>query len=360
MTRTKFKEFLNGGAFLQVGPDTFNLLIGPFESTQQEFVSFSSDKSVIFQPHFWDFLDEKKPNEYLQATDSELISRPELLELLSDVDVGEIKIDWEEVSFENFNEQFVWSQKKFDSHQLQKTVPIIRQTGRFRLTEQSLSRILKNLISEKKMGWSYGFWQNGQGYLGHSPELICQWNQNLGLLKTTALAGTWPAGPTASEKLLADSKNLQEHQFVIEDMVKKLSHEPTFKQYKTEILELRHLVHLKTDFSLATDSAKQAVNIVQKLHPTAALGLFPPDAKSYEEFKKIQLPLARKNFGAPFAFIGTESVLAIASIRNFHFTLNEIQIFSGCGVTAVSSSENELTELTYKRNSVKKMMGFSE
>ncbi|MBC7742439.1 MAG: chorismate-binding protein [Bdellovibrionaceae bacterium] len=356
MTLTKFKEFLNCGALLQHGPDAFNLVIGPFEQIQQDLASYHSSEPLIYQPHFWDFLETKKANSFLKGKQSFILSRAELLACLQGFD-SVFNLNWQPATEPEFKAQFEWSQIQFAQQQLQKTVPIISQLSEFDFDVIHLAYLLRNLVSEIKFGWTYGYWNHGEGFLGHSPELICNWQKAEAKLQTTALAGTMPNQPGARKELLADKKNLHEHQIVIADIVNKLKSMPYFLQRPTEILELKHLLHLKTEFTVSAIDCKEAVEVIEKLHPTAALGLFPSSDEEYHKLKDLQRSLNRKNFAAPFSFICEHSVLAVAAIRSLYFRKHSLQIFSGCGVTKQSIYENELTELALKRDSVKKMMG---
>ena len=217
------------------------------------------------------------------------------------------------------------------------------------------------MINEKNFGWSYGFWQNHEGYVGQTPERIVEWKNKK--LQTTALAGTFTKVQNATSEILKDEKNMEEHQIVVDDILEKLknlSFIQNLEKNKTEAVELKHLIHLKTEFQMNTNKIEEAFEVVQALHPTAALGVYPPNLDAYTALQNMQSDLSRKNFAAPFCFINQNELFCVAAIRNFYFNSSEIKIVSGCGVTARSEYEKELTELMNKRQSVKKMMGLGD
>ena len=128
---------------------------------------------------------------------------------------------------------------------------------------------------------------------------------------------------------------------------------------KTSVLELKHLCHLLTPMSLNDINLNEALQILNVIHPTAALGIYPRVSALYNVFKGLELQKIRRNFGAPFGFINKKSVFIVAAIRNFYFSNAELILFSGCGITQDSQFQDEVSELQKKRNSVKLMMGLN-
>jgi isochorismate synthase EntC len=370
MNRAQFNitSFLENGALLKVASDQFNLITGPFSTVA---ISNSATEQhlqksipVVYQPHFWDFLQAHRQTLFgSQGVSSHLLTRIELLQQLEKLQPQQPKTNWQTLNSEAFKVQFDWSQQEFASNRLQKTVPIICQKSNVKLGQQNLAWMLKNLISEDLVGWTYGFWQKGTGYLGQTPELVAEWSQENQILKTVALAGTLKSSAENEIQILQDPKIHDEHQFVVDDIKKQLLQTISQKDLlasATTVHKLKHLLHLKTDFECTNISLDKALQIIQCLHPTAALGVYPRDPEEMSNFSKLELQNQRGNFAAPFAFMGTEKILCVAAIRNIYFSESELQIFSGCGVTSESQYESELSELQLKRDSVKKMMGLFE
>ena len=351
---------------MQLSPNLFKLTSGPFKSTQLNQIKVSSDH-VVYQPHFWDFLNPTKNSEdTLIGAQSITFTRKELhslLRLSTEISSQKPKIAWQNVESFAFKKQFDWSQLKFRESKLEKAVPIISQICQTHFSVSNLVWMIGQLLSEEHFGWAYGFWQNGEGYLGQTPELIAEWNRSNGTLKTHALAGTRWNGPGEDQKIMNDEKVYKEHQYVVSDISEKLnSILPVHQIQQTEVhvLKLKHLLHLKTDFSCTGVNFEQALKIIQTLHPTAALGLYPRDRAEMKIFSELPLQNIRGQFAAPFTFFEPDHILCVAAIRNLYFSQNEMTIYSGCGVTAESIYENELSELEIKRESVKRMMGINE
>ncbi len=363
---------------MQVSPDQFKLIMGPFEPLlSSENINLKLDtvlKPVVCQPQFWDFLrTEKKVESYLMGQSEAVLNRGELFELLASLQAKKPQVAWQNVNSEAFKKQYEWSQDQFLKKKLQKTVPIILQKCQTSFKSENLIWIFKNLLSESHFGWAYGFWQteidtqntlsDWKGYLGQSPELIADWSSKTKQLKTTAVAGTLKATEPNIDLIVNDVKIKEEHLFVVDDIsnkLRKLISESQIKKTEMSVLKLKHLLHLKTDFICNDLERQKALQLIQSLHPTAALGLYPYNLEMMTLFSKLPLQDERSYFAAPFTLIDQDSILSVAAIRNFYFSRNEIKIFSGCGVTGQSLYESELLELELKRSSVKKMMGISE
>lgn len=363
MNRAQFNisSFLKNGALLRVGSDQFNLITGPFSTVALTEQELKSQFPLVYQPYFWDFLQPHRQTLFVsQGQQSHFFTRKELLKMLAEADPIQPELEWQSLNPVPFKEQFDWSQKEFAFQRLQKTVPIVCQKSLTQLSPDNLAWILSCLLSENLTGWTYGFWQNGSGYLGQTPELIAEWSASTHVLKTAALAGTLKNTPENEVLIQTDPKIRTEHNFVVADIVnqlKKTISENQIQQQTTHVEKLKHLLHLKTDFQCNSVNTEQALQAIQNLHPTAALGVYPRIQEKMLGFSKLGLQDERNNFAAPFAFIQTEKILCVASIRNLFFSEKELRIFSGCGVTQESKYESELSELQLKRDSVKKMMG---
>jgi len=344
------------------------LISGPLTSSADPLL----DSPVIQQSNFWDFLSDLDSNSHPIQSNSVwkgakniVLERAQLLELiqiwLKATGEKSLQFSWKAPNESLFVEQFEWSQTKFATGELRKTVPLILQDADVHFSAEHLALCLRNLISKQQVGWSYGFWQNGAGFLGHSPELIADWSASSNSFLTAALAGTFLADVDA-DRAWTDHKTLEEHEIVVQDIheqILKEMHPEFILKKNTELHRLQHLSHFKTDFICQNVSVEQALRLIRRLHPTAALGLYPRRPKLFEEFSQLTLQKLRKQFAAPLTWIQSDRLLSVGMIRNFFFDEKQVQIFSGCGVTQQSHLASELVELRNKRNAVKKMMGFA-
>jgi menaquinone-specific isochorismate synthase len=94
---------------------------------------------------------------------------------------------------------------------------------------------------------------------------------------------------------------------------------------------------------------------VRRLHPTAALGIFPRSVEAFSRLRQFPTQFRRRSFGAPFGLVFEKTVFIVVGIRSFFWRDSQIEIFSGCGVTEKSQFEEEVEELELKRESVKRM-----
>lgn len=363
MTGLNIKDFLTYGAFLQIGPDLFKVMVGPFDRHNSIKEGHFKHTTLLYKPNFWDFLNESP--EITQKTvysshKSYVLDREEFIDFLSTAESQKPEIEWKGVNEAQFKAQFEWSQSNFADQKLSKTVPIIQQQGDAKLSTENLVWCIQSLVRNKTFGWSYGFFEEGIGLIGHTPEILAQWSRIDRQLHTVALAGTYAKADIEYSEMLADKKILNEHQIVIDDIINKLSG-LSFKsksiQGPTDVLELKYLLHLMTEFQIEVDNLQQVFEVINILHPTSAMGLYPYDLFKFNEFREFSLQKERGVFAAPFAIVENDSVSCVVAIRNMMFDRNQVQILSGCGVTQESQYKLELTELQNKRDSVKKMLG---
>ena len=359
MTDFNLKDFFESGAFLQTGPDLFKVLIGPFEPVRLAHAGDAGDVTLLYRPNFWDFLNcpsESAQDIVYKASKTYSLHREDFIRFLASAPALEPSLQWEKPSAAEFANQFAWSQQQFSEGFLSKTVPIVRQFANRSLNESNKLWCLRMLLQQNDFGWSYGLFENEKGMIGHTPEMLAKWDLESINLKTMALAGTYPKSATASHAIKTDKKILNEHEIVVNDISQKLQGY-NFSKSATDVLELRYLLHLKTEFDVNIKNMTGAMDVIRKLHPTSAMGIFPADHEKFLEFSQLPIQNERGAFAAPFAFFSRTQVNCIVAIRNVQFDGWKTEIFSGCGVTTGSSLEMELEESQLKRNSVKKMLG---
>jgi menaquinone-specific isochorismate synthase len=197
----------------------------------------------------------------------------------------------------------------------------------------------------------YGYCYGDEGVVGATPELILA--QKKSVFFTAAVAGTRHRDSPVS--LLHSKKDLSEHQFVVDDLVSRLS---TWGQVTVDCRQevaAGDLVHLKTDIQLETQAEVSFFKVLEELHPTPALGAYPRES-GLAWLKKQSGD--RGGFGAPFGRMDEygEST-AWVGIRQLSWSKSGSRIGSGCGIVADSDFEKEWQELQFKRQSVKNLLG---
>ena len=255
-----------------------------------------------------------------------------------------------------FKQQYDWIQDQITQSKLLKALPIARSKTNGHIKSR-LPSILGKIIQDSNPSYSYGFWNSKAGLVGSTPEVLSNWNQKSGELKTMALAGTWAKSSVSSLIDFSDFKIKAEHDFVIQDILNQLHEFKLLHKSETKVEELPYLYHLKTNFIYKCETIQKYIQAIHLLHPTAALGLFPREFHAACEFSRMSIQEARQQFGAPLGFLSNDKGFMLVAIRNIMWTENNIELFAGCGVTGKSSFEEEWQEILAKQDSVKKMLG---
>ncbi|MCX7979303.1 MAG: chorismate-binding protein, partial [Bdellovibrionaceae bacterium] len=266
ITQSDFSQFLSSGAFLRWG-DSWILFKGPFWLLgDNEKSEFSLSVPEFFAVEHGKFL---RPTEVFHL-DSGTLGRL-ALQFYESQKTQSPAHQWLEPSFEEFSNIFSAIKKLISQGQIDKAVPVVSSRSPARVNFQERAGILLNLLKAPPALHPFGFWDDGEGILGASPELLCE-VQGLSV-STMALAGTLPKGGEGSaESLLRDPKERHEHQLVVSDIVSRLEALGHIRVMDTRVLDLPTLWHLVTDIQVRLFERPEFRKLVQILHPTAALG----------------------------------------------------------------------------------------
>ncbi|AZZ35661.1 hypothetical protein CIK05_02220 [Bdellovibrio sp. qaytius] len=341
-------NFLTAGGLLQTAPDQFILLLG---ARTPVFNASSSDSHQLFvySPQFWDFLREgsQAQSGLFQVEKTLQLSRKELSDYLEKFVLAKpTALTLANDHFHDFEAQFAWSQKNFREKHLLKTVPATK--FEFLIKEKfNFAYQLYLSLQKNRPGFIYGLWDEAGGFLGLTPEILAAWNGKK--LSTMALAGTWSNNHGFEHVSEVDMKTREEHEFVINDIRERLGQ---ISVGNTEIYKLPTLSHLKTEIAQECLTQKDFLSAIQKLHPTAALGIYPRKLDLAEEFSKFTVQQQRGFFGAPFGVIGHDSGHIIVGIRGIIWNKTTVNLFVGCGVTAQSEASSEWQELQTKKKAI--------
>ncbi|WP_034263269.1 isochorismate synthase [Bacillus sp. J33] len=216
-----------------------------------------------------------------------------------------------------------------------------------------IERVLANLIKLQRESFIFAFESNGDCFIGASPErLIKKYGENV---FTTCLAGSIPRGKTKEDDhilgdaLLSDQKNLTEHQFVV-DMIKEAMEESCTEvelPEKPQLMKMRDIQHLYTPVIGKTRDDASLLALVDRLHPTPALGGLPKK-EAVERIREVE-ELDRGFYAAPLGWMDFRGNGEYAvAIRSGLIQDNEASIFAGCGVVQDSNAESEYQETKIK------------
>lgn len=353
ITHQSFTNFLQAGALLR-HRGQWTLIEGPFIPSEMT----NNQEISVFWPDFYDLtskpLWQGKKTYHLSTSEVEKLCQLSLQD--NKESKGPLsKAEWREPRKEDFAVALEDILAKIHRGEIKKAVPAVFARSHQAVTSQDLLQMIVALTQAPESLYVYGFWQNGEGVLGATPEVLFDFED--GSLKTMALAGTCPKSEKSHrESLLSDPKEMQEHEFVVEDLTQRLSMWGQVKKHGPQILELPMLYHLKTDFEVKCRATPDFLQLISELHPTPALGVAPRSA-GYQWLSGYPGQEGRGGFGGPFAFMSKDKALCLVGIRNLQWNGDAILIGSGCGVVASSELEREWRELFQKRLSVKKILG---
>jgi len=199
--------------------------------------------------------------------------------------------------------------------------------------------------------FAFGFQFGAEGMCGITPELLFRVKN--GVLTTAALAGT---GEFGGPSLLEDRKETLEHNLVIEHIHSALGGLGEIQVGRTEERPYGRIKHLFTPIAVQMNDEPQFLDLVNRLHPTAALGGLPRAAAM--DFLRLRGG-DRGRFGAPFGYFSDGEMLCVVAIRALQWKENRARLMAGCGVVEGSLAAREWEELTLKRRTTARQLGLS-
>ena len=263
--------------------------------------------------------------------------------------------EWKEPSKSDFEAAFIRIQNLISQGQIEKAVPAVFARADFAVTAQVRAAWLVELLKAPNSLNPFGFWDGDQGLMGATPEILFKAQGRR--LSTMALAGTLAKSDGTCQDLARSSKDQSEHAMVVEDLRQKLSEFGRVGVGGTNILELPTLWHLKTNIELELSESLDITAVLQRLHPTAALGVFPRSF-GWRWLKELPGQEERRYFGAPITFILLEDrAISLVAIRMIQWQGGHLVLGSGCGVVKQSVLESEWRELDRKRSAVRSVFG---
>ena len=207
---------------------------------------------------------------------------------------------------------------------------------------QLLSRLRGQKTNSCRFLWQKN---NDESFFGASPERLISLNQNHLLID--ALAGTAKKNDDGKE-LLASSKDLREHYFVVDSILEQLLRNDitASHQSKPRLMTQGHLIHLHTLIE-AYVKDKLPLALVEALHPTSAVAGVPL-SKSLSWLRALET-FDRQTYASPIGWIdeNQNSEFRVA-IRYGQVRGNELKLFAGAGLVKGSTVDGEMQEVALK------------
>lgn len=231
---------------------------------------------------------------------------------------------------------------------------VLAREMRIQLNEDAnIAWMLKRLIETQPNSYVFAFEHDDNCFIGATPERLV-YIENDKLL-STCLAGTAPRGKTQEEdeqiakNLFQDPKNREEHDYVVQMIKNSIENycEDITIPSEPIVYPLRNLQHLYTPVTAKLKGNGSVFDIIEKLHPTPALGGVPRE-KALAFIRKEE-SLDRGWYGAPIGWLDSNhnSEFAVA-IRSGLVQKDEVSLFAGCGVMRDSDPEMEYEETGVK------------
>jgi len=255
---------------------------------------------------------------------------------------------WQALDASPFSEVFQEIMAAIHSGFIEKTVPVVTETGT--CAHAPGAAIRGAMMRQGPPLLSYGWTDAGGGFAGATPELLFSLTD--GRLETMALAGT--ARSEDRDVFAVDEKEIREHEYVAQSLVAKLLDLGQTHRHAREILDLGSIVHFLTLIEVELQAGLTPGELLRRLHPTPALGPLPrTDAtmrRLLEWRERLGCPPA---FGAPFGLWDHGRFDAVVAIRGVWWEGKQLRIPAGCGIIEASRLVNEWRELRLKREAVK-------
>ncbi|GAA3765685.1 chorismate-binding protein [Microbacterium kribbense] len=218
---------------------------------------------------------------------------------------------------------------------------------------------LRRLVHELATGYPDTWAYSVDGIIGVSPETLV--TARHGLVTARVLAGTRPRGADAPEDaeasaaLAASAKDLDEHGYAVHSVLDALAgHTTTLRASEQPFtLELPNVWHLATDVAGELSDGSSALDLIQALHPTAAVAGTPTEA-ALEVIRRVE-PFDRGRYAGPVGWIGADGdgewAIALRCVQVEPEAVGgviPVVAHAGAGIVAGSDPESELLETRVK------------
>lgn len=257
-----------------------------------------------------------------------------------------------EVEPERWRQAVAQAAREIREGQLEKVV-LARE---LRLHSQETIRpasVLKRLQEQQPHSFLFAVGRGDACFVGASPERLVKKEKHH--LYSTCLAGTYPRGsdPAADQELgsqlLRDVKNRQEHAVVVNMIVESLREGCTSIQVPEEpvLYKVRDVQHLFTPVEGTAHPDTTLLSIVERLHPTPALGGYPQE-RALSRIREMEA-MDRGWYAAPLGWLDFRGDGEFAcGIRSGLLRNKSASLFAGCGIMGDSDPVSEYEETRMK------------
>ena len=189
---------------------------------------------------------------------------------------------------------------------------------------------------------------HGQSFFGPSPERLVAKRGDT--VETEALAGSVGRGETPERDdtlaaSLRDSPKLQHEQdLVVEAIRRRLKPLGPVTMHDRDVRRLATIQHLRTPISATLDEPLHVLSLVERLHPTPAVGGVPPD-QAMETIRRTE-SFDRGWYASPVGWFDADGNGEFAvAIRSGLAKGRRATLFAGNGIVADSDPDDEWDEI---------------
>jgi isochorismate synthase len=216
--------------------------------------------------------------------------------------------------------------------------------------------VLERLRAESPDCARFALSVGNRTFLGASPERLVKRSGNR--LWTEAVAGSIRSDdPTHGQSLLLSKKDGLEHAIVAREIGAVLG--PlceTLTACGPQLHRLPHVTHLRTRFQGLLKQPRHVLDLVERLHPTPAVGGAPRGAALawLARYEGVDRGLYAGPFGA---FDRSGDGEFVVAIRSGLLSAGEAHLFAGAGIVEGSNAQSELCETRWKLRSLMAALG---
>src|SRR3954462_436522 len=202
-----------------------------------------------------------------------------------------------------------------------------------------------------------GFLLRGDGatFLGATPEILCRLDGDL--IEADALAGSAP--PDQGAALLENAKDLREHRWVVEHILRALEGVADDVQVAQApgLRALANVVHLHTPIRARLAQGHGVADVASALHPTPAVGGVPSAAAL--RFISAHEDLDRGLYAGVVGWAGGGRAELLVALRSALLRGNRAPVFAGAGIVQGSTPDAEWEETELKARALLEALGAS-
>lgn len=223
----------------------------------------------------------------------------------------------------------------------------------------SADRILERLAQISGDCTRFAVRRDGKLFLGATPEWLVRKHGRE--LETEAVAGSRSSRePGAAALLEASAKDRVEHALVVEALLRALGPLTTELEAppKPGIRVLRDILHLYTPVSATLREDTHVLDLVERLHPTPAVGGTPP-AKAHRWIAEHESE-ERGWYASPLGWVDANGDgQFVVTLRSALLTSDLAHVFAGAGIVAESDADLEFEETELKLSAMVNALGAS-